>query len=325
MNVYDFDKTIYDGDSSVDFYLFVLCRRPYLIILMPFQVLAMMLLLFGIYSKERMKEAFFVFTKYIPLQDTVCRFWDHNRKKIKSWYLSQKRDSDVIVSASPEFLLEPIVCGVLSIALIASRIDTNTVKYIGKNCFGEEKVSRFYAAYPSGIIENFYSDSLSDIQLAEKAQRSFIIKGHNIIPWDNYKLTAFEKIKRTYFTREFILFVFCGGMGTITNFICSLVISMILNPSVSYVFGYGISLFIAYTLNAKLIFHQNISWMGFIKFIASYIPNFIVLFSFVLFFLNILHWSKVIVYTLAGLLGLPLTFILVKKFTFLEDQNADSK
>jgi len=132
----------------------------------------------------------------------------------------------------------------------------------------------------------------------------------------DFKKTAFEKIKRTYFTKDFILFVFCGGMGTLTNFIFSLFISMTLNPSVSYVLGYGISLFITYALNAKLIFHHNLSCKGFIKFIVSYIPNFLILFTFVLIFLNLLHWNKVIVYALAGLLGLPLTFILVKIFVF---------
>jgi len=131
-----------------------------------------------------------------------------------------------------------------------------------------------------------------------------------------FKTAAFEKIKKTYFTKDFILFVFCGGMGTLTNFIFSLVISMILNPSVSYVFGYGISLFVAYALNAKLIFHHNLSFMGFIKFIVSYIPNFLILFTFVLIFLNLLHWNKIVVYALAGLLGLPLTFLLVKIMVF---------
>lgn len=28
MNVYDFDKTIYAGDSTIDFYLFCLKRQP---------------------------------------------------------------------------------------------------------------------------------------------------------------------------------------------------------------------------------------------------------------------------------------------------------
>jgi putative flippase GtrA len=285
----------------------------------------MILFLFGIYSKERMKEAFYIFIRYIPVQETVRRFWDHNRKKIKSWYLSKKQDTDVIISASPEFLLEPLVCGFLGVSLIASQIDTDNARYIGKNCFGEEKVTRLYAAYPNDIIENFYSDSLSDTPLAQKARHSFIVKGQNIVPWDNYKITAFEKIKETYFTKDFILFVFCGGMGTLTNFIFSLVISMTLNSSVSYVFGYVISLFVAYSLNAKLIFHHNLSYMGFIKFIVSYIPNFLILFTFVLIFLNLLHWNKVIVYALAGLLGLPLTFILVKIFVFWEEKNVDSK
>jgi putative flippase GtrA len=113
-----------------------------------------------------------------------------------------------------------------------------------------------------------------------------------------------------------MLFVFCGAMGTLTNFICSLAVSTILNPSVSYVFGYGISLFTAYALNAKLIFRRKFSIAEFIKFVISYIPNFLILFTFVLIFLNLLRWNKVIVYALAGLLGLPLTFLLVKLFAF---------
>jgi len=183
MNVYDFDHTIYDGDSSVDFYLFVLCRRPYIIVFLPLQICGMALFLFGIFSKERMKEAFFVFIRYIPLQETVSRFWDRNRKKIKSWYLQQKQDSDVIVSASPEFLLEPLVCRFLGVALIASRIDANTGKYIGKNCFGGEKVTRFLAAYPTAVVDDFYSDSYSDEPLARIANNAFLVRKNKITEW----------------------------------------------------------------------------------------------------------------------------------------------
>jgi putative flippase GtrA len=129
-------------------------------------------------------------------------------------------------------------------------------------------------------------------------------------------MSVIEKVKNTYFTTDFLLFIFCGGMGTLTNFVFSLIISTRLNPSVSYVLGYGISLFTAYSLNAKLIFRHKITLVEFIKFIVSYIPNFLILFTFVLIFLNLLHWNKVIVYALAGLLGLPVTFLLVKIFAF---------
>jgi len=320
MNVYDFDRTIYNGDSSVDFYKFILCKKPHLIVLLPVQAWGMALYLFGVYSKENMKEKFFIFIRFIPVQEMVLRFWDKNRKKVKSWYMRQKQDADVIISASPEFLLEPLVCGYLGVTLIASLIDENTGKYIGKNCFGEEKAVRLYEAYPDGIIDNFYSDSLSDAPLAKKAMQSFIVKRRETILWNDYKPSFVEKVKRTYFTREFILFVFCGGMGTLTNFIFSLIISMALNPSVSYVLGYGISLFVAYSLNAKLIFHHKISGTGFIKFIVSYVPNFLILFTFVLVFLNLLEWNKVIVYALAGLLGLPVTFLLVKIMVFSQEK-----
>jgi len=316
MNVYDFDRTIYNGDSSVDFYTFVLRKKPYLIVLLPFQAWGMVLYLFGVYSKENMKEKFFMFIRFIPVQKMVLRFWDKNRIKIKSWYIQRKQNTDVIISASPEFLLEPLVCGYLGVRLIASRIDETTGKYIGKNCFGEEKVVRLYEVYPDIIIDNFYSDSLSDAPLAKKAIQSYLVKGQETILWNDYKLSFAEKVKKTYFSKEFILFVFCGGMGTLTNFVFSLIISMLLNPSVSYVFGYLISLFVAYSLNAKLIFNDKFSCVGFIKFIVSYIPNFLILFAFVLVFLNLLEWNKVIVYALAGLLGLPVTFLLVKVFAF---------
>jgi len=186
MNVYDFDRTIYDGDSSVDFYLFALCRKPYLIALFPLQAWGMALYLLGIHSKENMKERFFIFTRFIPVQRTVSCFWDKNRTRIKPWYMRQKQDDDVVISASPEFLLEPLVCGYLGVSLIASRFDQSTGKCIGKNCFGEEKAMRLKQAYPDSIVESFYSDSLSDAPLAKIAGRSFIVKGQRIMPWNDY-------------------------------------------------------------------------------------------------------------------------------------------
>jgi len=180
VNIYDFDHTVYDGDSSVDFYWFVLCRKPYIIVFLPFQILGIVLFLFGIYSKERMKEMFFIFIRYIPLEIMTANFWECSRRKIKSWYLQQKLDSDVIISASPEFLLEPLVCGYLGVALIASRIDTSTGKYIGKNCFGEEKVRRLYEMYPSTEVDDFYSDSYSDEPLARIARNSFLVRNNKI-------------------------------------------------------------------------------------------------------------------------------------------------
>ena len=45
MNVYDFDGTIYDGDSTVDFYVFALKKKPSLISYGPKQAWGFLLYL----------------------------------------------------------------------------------------------------------------------------------------------------------------------------------------------------------------------------------------------------------------------------------------
>jgi putative flippase GtrA len=125
-----------------------------------------------------------------------------------------------------------------------------------------------------------------------------------------------DKARNNFISKNFLLFIFCGGMGTLTNFVFSLAISMKINPTLSYVCGYGISLFVAYALNTSLIFKERYRIGTFIKFVISYIPNFLILFTFVAIFLNLFHWNKVIVYLLAALFGLPLTYLIVKIFAF---------
>lgn len=55
---------------------------------------------------------------------------------------------------------------------------------------------------------------------------------------------------------------------------------------------------------------------GFFKFVLSYIPNFLILFTFVSIFLNLFFWNEVVVYALAAVFGIPVTFVLVKIFAF---------
>jgi putative flippase GtrA len=165
-------------------------------------------------------------------------------------------------------------------------------------------------------INNCHSGSYSDAPLTAIAEKSFTVKGGHTVPWQASKEGFAAKLKRTYLSRDFIIFVFCGGTGTLVNFIFSLLISTKVNPSIAYIGGYAISMFFTYSLNARLIFRTRLNFIQFIKFVVSYIPNFLILYTFVLVFLNILAWNKTLVYGLAGLLGLPVTFILVKLIAF---------
>lgn len=184
MNIYDFDKTIYDGDSSIDFYLYCLSKHPGLVVYIFGQIWSVLLHTTGRIDTKEWKERFFVFLRGLPsLDEMIDSFWDSRQSKIKEWYLKQKQENDVVISASPAFLLVP-VCQRLGIAPpIATELDIASGKILGKNCKGEEKVRRFLERYPEAIIRRFYSDSSTDAPLAALAEEAFLVHGDIVRPW----------------------------------------------------------------------------------------------------------------------------------------------
>lgn len=185
MNIYDFDKTIYDGDSTQDFFMFCVRRRPALL-LKTVKVLpqAVEYCVKG-GDNTKMKEKFLGFlSEYDDIDREIELFWALHEKNIKKFYLENKKADDIIISASPEFLLEPM-CKKLGVTLIGTLADKKTGKITGLNCRREEKVKRL-CEYMNGTlpkIERFYSDSLSDTPLARLAEKAYMVKGEKITDW----------------------------------------------------------------------------------------------------------------------------------------------
>lgn len=185
MNVYDFDGTIYHGETSRDFFFFCLKRYPKVKRYIPrilFYGLAYCLRLIG---KTKFKTKFYTFLQGVKNVDyAVERFWMRNKEKIHKWYLEKKQPTDVIISASPEFMLRPIakILGVERV--LGTRIDKHTGYLYSTNCHGEEKVRRFRELYPNAEIEEFYSDMYSDTPLAKLADKAYIVKGEKLKLWN---------------------------------------------------------------------------------------------------------------------------------------------
>lgn len=184
MNVYDFDNTIYKGDSTFDFYKFCLKRHKKIITLFPSLICAFAkYYVFKIGTKTQFKEKMYLFLTKINLEKDLEDFWKLHKKNIKQWYINQHKDTDVIISASPLFLLTPI-CKELEIKhLIASDVCPKTGKYTGINCHGEEKVRLYYLEFSENIDE-FYSDSYSDTPLAKISKNAFMVKDNKITKWE---------------------------------------------------------------------------------------------------------------------------------------------
>lgn len=183
MNVYDFDGTIYRGDSSLDFYLFCLCLHPLIIRFLPIQLSGILAYKLRLISKTQGKAAFFSFLKGVGnVSALVNDFWVSHASGIQPWYITQQTADDVVVSASPEFLLAPI-CQRLKVRLIASIVVPETGRFESENCYGIEKVRRFRSVFPTESIDAFYSDAYSDEPLAALAQQSYLVKKGKVHEW----------------------------------------------------------------------------------------------------------------------------------------------
>ena len=182
MRVFDFDKTIYDGDSTVDFYKFCIKKYPQCLKRITPALLPGLLLLAKRYDKTKFKQKFYRFLLDIPdIDETVKEFWDLNISKIKPFYLPQK--DDVIISASPKFLLAEACRRLKIVHLLASEVNKKTGVYTGVNCYGEEKVKRLNGYMKDYVIDEFYSDSYSDSPLANLAKKAFLVRENKILPW----------------------------------------------------------------------------------------------------------------------------------------------
>ena len=127
MNVYDFDNTILRGDSSARFFAHCLKHYPRMWLDIPGQALNGLFFLLKLRRKQAFKERMFGFLRYIDDVDAaVAAFWQENFCRIKAWYPQRHRASDVVISASPEFLIRP-ACERLGIRyVIGSLVDRHT-------------------------------------------------------------------------------------------------------------------------------------------------------------------------------------------------------
>jgi putative flippase GtrA/phosphoserine phosphatase len=314
MNVYDFDGTIYDGDVSIDFFLFTLRTTKRSWFALPRIFISFLGYFLGRLTIEELKQAFFSLLKYLDdVDEHLEKFWKRHESKIKQVFFGPAGELNVIITASPEFIINPIYKHYGYSHLIGTIIDLKNFKIIGYNCEGDEKVNRLKLLFPnSRNIKKFFSDSSKDKPLADIADKAYYVEGAEIFEWSEIE---YQK-KNSIFSIDFLRFVFVGGIGTLVNFIVSVTISSVIDPVVSYAIAYGISMSVTYTLDSKFVFKRKLSVGRFLKFLISYLPNFLILFSFVALFINLLGVNRILVYGLVGLLGLPITFLIVKVFAF---------
>lgn len=223
-DLYDFDGTIYDGDSGIDIILFAMRRYPKIII--P-SFWYLFLYLIKVINKCEFKSRIFSFVKYVDdLDEFINMFWKKNEHKVKKFWINKKNHkNDIIISASCDFWLDPFAKKYKIYDLFSTKYDIKSCKVIGDNCHGTEKVRLFFKKYPNAIINRMYTDSKNDFPLVERAKKGFLVKKNDIYDYYSYGNTGFFKkffdAFRSFcnFDNEIFMYLLFGFLTVLINLI----------------------------------------------------------------------------------------------------------
>lgn len=198
MNVYDFDGTIFPKDCSIGFCIWCMNRHPKLwFTFAPKAIRNLIRRKRGKIPEYLMQRELF---RYLTLIDDfdkqIERYWDKNEKKIAAWYLAQKKDDDLIISASPTCIIEPIAKR-LGVNYMATEYDREFGVFLNNMMYAKEK-ARYILDHGFPMIENFYSDSLADTPLALCAEKAHLVtkKASVVTDWPDLDEKTLGKVKK---------------------------------------------------------------------------------------------------------------------------------
>ncbi|MGM9937385.1 MAG: HAD-IB family phosphatase [Candidatus Ornithomonoglobus sp.] len=184
MNVFDFDNTIYDGESSFDFFKFCMRKKPSLARYMPRTMAMLMKYKTGMVSKREVMEFCAMMLRVLAdnigdLDRSLDQFWQKNGRKLKPVILEMLTASDAVISASPSFLFNGIKDRLNGARLITTEINLDTME-IESLCYGENKVKEYKKHFGSEPLVNYYTDNMNDMPMIRLAQNAWLVKGNDI-------------------------------------------------------------------------------------------------------------------------------------------------
>lgn len=186
MRVFDFDNTIYDGESGLDLFLhFLRLDTKGVFKYIPKFFKGFIKYKNGVITIDEVINKYGTFLKEYcagfadDMEKEFVRFWDLNEHKIKEFYRDIHKADDIIVSACPESLLK-IMCDRLGINnYICSKVNFSTGD-IQQICYKDKKVALFKEKYGDVQIDEFYTDSVSDLPMIEISRNAYMVSGDQI-------------------------------------------------------------------------------------------------------------------------------------------------
>ena len=196
MNVYDFDGTIFPSNCTISFAFWCMNRNPKLYFTYAPRAFksAVLYKLGKMPSYLLLRELYSYLMEIDDFEEQIERYWDKNEHRISSWYLEQKKPDDLIISASPSCVLEPIARR-LGVKCVATDYDREFGVLVNNLMYAQEK-SRYIIEHGFPVIEHFYSDSLSDMPLALCSDQAHLVtnRARTVTDWPALDDTTREKV-----------------------------------------------------------------------------------------------------------------------------------
>ena len=326
-DLYDFDDTIYHGNSPLHFFKF--CRKRKLIKLSHFIKIPFKYLQYKtkIITYTQMSEFIFSCVKDIPNLDKVIHeFWLEHGKNVKPFYANKKdKSKDIIISASPEFLLKPFIDELGIYQFIGSDLDPKSGKASRPMCRGEEKVVQFKKHHPSGKVRNAYGNSSHDIPYMLLAENAFMLKGYKMLPFEEYKPGFIRRfirwLDRVYNKHtEVINYIIAGGFTTVVSISSFILFSRALGMFYIYanILSWVVAVLFAYFAYRWFVFKSKDQkkFKQFIRFVEARIFSLIVDTALMFALVDFLDLDDVLSKIIVQFIVMTINYLISKFFVF---------
>lgn len=179
MNVFDFDNTLYHGESSVDMALFLINSNKKVILHLPSIFSSLIKYKLCLASREKLEASINSFLKTAirdkdELEMLVERFWEKYQYRLDKRMLKLIRSEDIIITAGPTLLISKIQSRLNTKKIIGTEIDSDSKKVTYFN-FGSNKAKRFRKLFRDKHINCFFTDSYNDKALMDISDKVYIV------------------------------------------------------------------------------------------------------------------------------------------------------
>lgn len=180
MKAFDFDNTIYCGESSLDFSLYMIRTHKKILLYLPVIMANAIRYKLCLVDKEKLGAEINKYMKLIirdkrEIRHLVKTFWQTHADRLDTDMLRRIGPDDLIITAGPDFLLDGIKDRLGTQNIISSVVDLDRIEILHFN-FKDNKVSRFRELYGNTRIDAFYTDSYNDQALMEISDKVFLVK-----------------------------------------------------------------------------------------------------------------------------------------------------